>query len=258
MRREDKTINEIPDLAISADDRPERRRQAGNSGRAPAKTREPGGGGKGFSWFLLILIIALASGGGWQFLELQKELSATRQELVSAHEKLSNVTGEVTATGKNLDQSGSAMRSELKVLDSEIRKLWDVSNKRNRQWIVINKDNIVKVTRTADKTAEEVKKVQGQVKNMDQMVKAITTEQVAAQSEVTASLDTLIEQMKALKAQLAQQQTRQDELDKMIVNQQDAVKSMDLFRQQVNRKLQQLESTVRDFTLPPQQGLGLQ
>jgi predicted nuclease with TOPRIM domain len=93
---------------------------------------------------------------------------------------------------------------------------------------------------------------------MDQLMKTISTEQLAAQSEMTESLARFNKQVAEMKALVAEQKKLQAELTKKVDNQQEAVKAVDSFRLQVNRKLQQLEGTVRDLTQPPQEGLGLE
>ena len=285
MREEDKPSNDLPDFSLSADERPVRRRATGS---VPPKRPTPAsgqpaapkssGGGNGLVWLLMVLVLVLAGGGVWQFKVLQTELADTRAELNIAQDKLSSVTGEITATGENLDQSGSALRSELQVVNSEVRKLWDVANKRNRQWILINKDNVVKALKqsegadkAADKAADlankasskadsmtkELKEARKQLTELDQLMKAVTTEQLAAQSEMTVNLEHFTQQFEEMKKLLAEQKKTQAELDKKVENQQQAVKAIDSFRLQVNRKMQQLEGSVRDLTQPPEQGLGL-
>ncbi|MGI9280630.1 MAG: hypothetical protein ACR2PX_13560 [Endozoicomonas sp.] len=273
MREEDKAINDIPDFSIAADERPGRRKTAATGGTPPGKkggtgpspAGKGGKGGNGLTWLLLVMILVLGAGGVWQFKLMQQELADTRQALKATQTKLSMVTGEVTATGENLDQSGSAMRSELKVMDSEIRKLWDVANKRNRQWILINKDNVVKALKeaeeagkTADKAVGELSVLQKRMREMDQLMKAISTEQLAAQGEMTDSLARFDKQVGEMKKLVADQKKLQSELTKKVEDQQQAVKAVDSFRVQVNRKLQQLEDTVRDLTQPPKEGLGLE
>lgn len=274
MRDNEKKITTVPELSISADERPERRQ-----GKAPKQTtvsQPPRAvakkSGNGMFWLLLLMIIAMGGAGFWQFSLLQQDLKETRSQLQSAKENLNQVTGEVSATGENLNQKNSSIRSELKELDSEIRKLWDVSNKRNRQWILINKDNVVKAQKTADvalemadsanASADKINKnlntLNADVKESDQILKTMSTEQVASQSEMTVNMDALRKQVAELESLLAQQKKRNSEFEKRIKDQKDAVKSMDSFRQQVNRKVLQLEGTVREFTQPPERGLGLE
>ncbi|AMO57392.1 hypothetical protein GZ77_15580 [Endozoicomonas montiporae] len=267
MRDDDKKIKAVPDLSISADERPERRQSKGTARKikeaeVPEPVKKPG---NGLSWLLLAMVVAIGGLGTWQFVEMQKALEETRTQLQNAKDNLSQVTGEVSATGENLNQSDSSIRSELKVVNSEIRKLWDVSNKRNRQWILINKDNVVKATKKAEAAAAEADKankaiagLNKEVRDASQSLKAISTEQVAAQSEVTINLQAMRKEMEALQSELARQKKLNVELQQRIADQSDAVKSMDNFRQQVNRQILQLEGTVREFTQPPEQGLGLE
>ncbi|WOG26481.1 hypothetical protein [Endozoicomonas sp. 8E] len=270
MREENKAINDIPDFSIAADERPGRRKAAATGGTPPVNKagtgRTPSGkSGNGLAWLVLVMIVVLGAGGVWQFKLIQKELADTRQALKATQEKLSTVTGEITATGENLDQSGSALRSELEVVNSEIRKLWDVSNKRNRQWILINKDNVAKALKEADKAGKTADKASGQlsalqkrIREMDQLMKAISTEQLAAQSMMTDSLAKFDKQVAEMKKLVADQKKLQAELTRKVEDQQQAVKAVDSFRVQVNRKLQQLEDTVRELTQPPREGLGLE
>ncbi|MRI33800.1 hypothetical protein EOPP23_12470 [Endozoicomonas sp. OPT23] len=286
MKKEDKPINEIPDFSISADERPNRRKTTGTTVKRPSpqppvnKQNKPSsGGGNGFGWILLILVLVLAGGGVWQFKIMQQELAATRAALTQTQNKLSSVTGEVTATGQTIDQSGSALRSELKVVNSEIRKLWDVSNKRNRQWILINKDNVVKALKqseqadkAADKAAEQAEKagkaagkVSSELANlkkgtreMEQLMKSISTEQLASRGEMTVTIESYNNQLETMKSLLSAQKKQLTSFEQQVKEQEQATKSVDAFRRQVNKKLQQLEASVRDLTQPPQKGLGLQ
>ena len=275
MRDDDKKIKAVPDLSMSADERPERRQPRASTSRKPvsaAPKPEPQKSGNGLSWFLLILVLGIGGAGGWQFWQLQQKLEETRFQLDSTEENLTQVTGEVSATGENLTKRDTSLRSELKEVNSEIRKLWDVSNKRNRKWIETNKANITKATRlaeSANKSADAVSKnvaaLTKEVDDTEQILKAIGTEQVAVQSEMTLTLQSISEQISAsqtqidqLKQQLDQQVKRNAQLEAQLKDQADAVKSMDQFRQQMNRKMTQVESTVREYTRPPEEGLGLQ
>ncbi len=287
MKKEDKLINEIPDFSISADERPNRRKASGTTVKrskpqSPTDSQgnnQPGGSGNSFGWILLVLVLVLSGGGVWQFKIMQQELALTRNALALTQNKLGRVTGEITATGQTLDQSGSALRSELKVVSSEIRKLWDVSNKRNRQWILINKDNVVKALKqseqadkAADKASAQAEKVgksagklsseltglKKSVRDMEQLMKSISTEQLAARGEITVTIESYNNRIEAMKSLLSIQKKQLTSFEQQIKDQDQAARSVDAFRRQVNKKLQQLETSVRDLTQPPQKGLGLQ
>ena len=272
MRDDDKKIKVVPELSISADERPERRQSKGASARKNDNTvSEPQQpvvvkkSSSGLSWLLLVLLGALGGVGFWQYTELNQRLQDNQQLLQGTRDKLAEVTGEVSATGENLNQSDSSIRSELKVLDSEIRKLWDVANKRNRQWILINKDNVVKAQITADSAISDAEKankavagLSKELKDTLQQLKKLGSEQVASRSELNLTIESLRTQVKELEQLLAVEKKQNAELAELINDQAKAARAMDNFRQQVNRKLSQLEASVRDLTQPPEQGLGLE
>ncbi|HCI09716.1 MAG TPA: hypothetical protein DFK55_03010, partial [Alcanivorax sp.] len=64
-------------------------------------------------------------------------------------EQLENLQARLSATDESLDQSAGKLRETLdnqnKAIDKnedEIRKLWDVSNKRNKEWIQENQKTV--------------------------------------------------------------------------------------------------------------------
>jgi hypothetical protein len=58
--------------------------------------------------------------------------SQTQDRVAVAEKRLSDVSGTVTETGQTLSQSDQQVKSELKELNFEIRKLWTLANNRNR------------------------------------------------------------------------------------------------------------------------------
>lgn len=213
---------------------------------------------------LFILLVAVAGGGYWQVTLLQQALTETRSELNQTRQQLQQITGEVSQTGASVSESDSNFRSELKVVNSEIRKLWDVSNKRNRQWINDNKATLEKYTRKlgeATQQAESAKRgadqLKGQFSEVEQLVKALTTEQLVANSDMTANLDALKRDIDQLRQEASQQkiQKQQQQLAKA---QADLNKQLSALRSQVNLRLQQLENSVRSLGHPEGNGLDLQ
>ena len=145
MQKDNKIYQSNQDLSITADQRPSRHRSTGSGPKSSGKSAANGkSSGTGYlvSGVLFVLLAGVTAGGYWQVTELHKALKETRQELQATRDQLGLVTGQVSQTGESINQSDSIFRSELKEVNSEIRKLWDVANKRNRQWINDNKDKI--------------------------------------------------------------------------------------------------------------------
>ncbi|WP_263322378.1 hypothetical protein [Endozoicomonas sp. Mp262] len=203
-------------------------------------------------WLLLLALIAVAVMQYWQINAVQGDLEQARAELRAAKKALGVVTGEVSATGANLNKSDSAIRSELETVNSEIRKLWDLANKRNRKSISANEQHINKlekevgkVSGQAGKAVAEASGIKARAEELNQLLKALTSEQLAASSEVAASFEKYRKQLEGLSA----------EQKKLIKRQAEAEKSMDAFRLRVNRQLLQLETSFRELTQSSEAGL---
>lgn len=200
---------------------------------------------------------------------LQESLKSTQTELQQARISLGKVTGDVSATGVTLSQSDSTFRSELKTVNHEIRKLWDVSNKRNRGWINDNKEAIeknskkleyaassaekaIELAESGNKLAEEgskaAGKMQAKLKEVEQLLKAVTTEQLVSNSDVTASLGTLKEEIKRLDGLTEDVKQLEARMADYMAQQGELNKSFTSYRSQTNRRLQQLENSLRDLT----------
>ncbi|WP_419835713.1 hypothetical protein [Endozoicomonas atrinae] len=267
--QEDKKIHQSSqDLSITAEQRPSRHRSTGTGPKnvsKPASTNKSGGAGYLVSGVLFVLLAGVTAGGYWQVTELQKVLKDTRQELQATRDQLGLVTGQVSQTGETINQSDSIFRSELKVVNSEIRKLWDVSNKRNRQWINENKEKIEQGAKKVDlavKQSDAAKKSSEQaaskLNELDQMIKAVTTEQLVANSDMTSHVEALKAEVDGLKNTLSAQQTIEQQMQASAQTQEELSKKLSSFQSQVSLRIQQLENTMRDLGNPKDKGLTIQ
>ena len=268
--QEDNNIRQAePDFSMTPEQRPPRHRTP--SSRSDAKPPR----GVGFLWFalLFLLLVAVAAGGYWQLMQLQQTLQNTRQQLQVTREQLSQVTGQVSKTGENITTSDLILRSELKEMNSEIRKLWDVSNKRNRQWITENKEKLAQSTKRLNVALEQVeamKKSAGQrqsqlnkaLAEMEQKIKAVSAEQLVTSSEMTARLEANRVELKALQAASStamQQVEKAAQQHQSVVQTQDELrKKLGAYQSQVAIRLQQLENTLRQIKAPKEGGLIIQ
>ena len=219
-------------------------------------------------WILFIVLVAVSGVGGWQFYEFQQAFIETRAELKATQNKLNRITGDISATDASVSQTDSVFRSELKVVNAEIRKLWDVSNKRNRDWINENKagieagskklDSVSSRTERANRLVDAGKKttdqMQGKLNELNQLIKAVTTEQLVSNSDMTSSLASLKADVNKLQQLLAEQ----EKLQQQIQNQADLQKSFNSFRTQINQRILQLENTVRSLANPEEEALSIQ
>jgi len=105
--------------------------------------------GNPFFVLLLVLLVAASSVLALAYVWQQEQLVSLKAELKDATSfigqsklLLARLEGELSETDAELEQSGSAAKSKLAFLDSEMRKLWGVSNDRNKKMIQSNAEAV--------------------------------------------------------------------------------------------------------------------
>ena len=93
---------------------------------------------------LLTLMIAGFAIGAWFVFNQQQELLASERERAGTEERVQQLESRARATDENMTESGEDTNEQLSRWESEIRKVWDIANKRNKKWI---QDNQAAVTR---------------------------------------------------------------------------------------------------------------
>ena len=122
--------------------------------------------GNGLLWLFVVLLVVAIAAVYYQSVRLsdalilqdsalKKQESVLKQQdnilkqqenmLSQAAARIQLLEDELTATGRNLSQSGNSLTKRIEVSEHEIRKLWDLSNKRNRVDISENQAALEKV-----------------------------------------------------------------------------------------------------------------
>lgn len=89
-------------------------------------------------WFLVLLLTVSIGFVFWQNFQLSLRLNQTAEELQLSNARIGVMEGQLSATDENLVMNESNIKIQLTNHMSEIRKLWDVANKRNKSWIEEN------------------------------------------------------------------------------------------------------------------------
>lgn len=130
----------------------------GNESAVSDPIRGPGHAGKravgGAIPVILLAILVLI--GGWLLVSQRQTIEQLQADVAEADEWISRTKlsmarfeGRLSEADRELLESGSEITEKLAFLDSEMRKLWGVSNDRNRKAIKANQDA---VTFLEDKT----------------------------------------------------------------------------------------------------------
>ncbi len=176
--------------------------------------------GNGAGWFttlILVLLTAACSGLGYLGFGLQQTIIEQQQTVSNAAERISELERMLNVASDSAVQTGQTLEQRLlqvnqdatakyTLYDSEIAKLWDVANKRNKNSI--------------DALSAELKDLTEQVSKSDQTTNAANSALVKGQQEQTkrlAALEQTVEQKVEQKlAQVATLVTQAAAVDKKL------------------------------------------
>ena len=174
----------------------------------PQKLASSGGGNGGWMAACLVLVVLIAVLGVWfnkQVTGLQAQLD---NRLTESSEKMGNLQSRLSATDESLNQSSGKLLDtvqshgkKLEANEDEIRKLWDLSNKRNKAAIAEQK----KALNTLSSSVKEVKKGQAGV---DGKLKSISTDAAALKKQVESAVAAVNKSSDQWQSQIGQMQTR--------------------------------------------------
>ena len=215
---------------------------------------------------LFLLLFAVAGGAGWQIWIMQQSLIAAENRITSLQSGVEKVTGKVSETGDSIVANETNLQARMKHVDSEIRKLWDVANKRNRKWIEESRSQTSELDKQLDQLQKTVTDLTGSVKTekgtLDKMVAeqaGFKQQQIKQEQQLTVlqkrPVDKMSEQIAEQEARLGlisgEQKQLKAALEKRIASQQEALNAMDTYRQQINSRLLQLQEALRDLQTKP-------
>lgn len=270
-------LGQIDDVSLGES---ESRRQAGSAPQSPQKSSAGGkskpaeaekgrrrstpAGSQGSSFWMIaagVLLILIVVLGAYFFRELQGMRAQLDSKLDQSSQMLGNLESQLSATDESLSQSSGQFGDTLKLHDSEIRKLWDVANKRNKESIQKNKDGISKLEKQRAELTKSVaaletviaalqKQGQQYALQRNQMQTQIdlasesvrqTEQQVAGQKKV---IDQVAKILPALK-ELSAEQSKGEGLDFRMTEIEAAIGAFDAYRREVNTRLDRVESAAK-------------
>mgnify|MGYP000577168307 CR=1 FL=1 len=220
---------------------------------------------------LLIVVLVLLSGFfAWAYLEQQEKLFAMQEELKGATDfigrsklLMARFEGELNVTGTEIEQSGSAVQSKLAFLDGEMRKLWVISNERNKKTIKDNanslsliKGDVKAVNQWRDKfegltkTAQlkqaaalnglslQSSVLQGESEELDGRVLLLSNEVAIMREEQSEALEGVKEKVELIAS-----------LSKQLVESKKAISSINASRRQLNDRVVGMEQQINQLQL---------
>lgn len=159
-------------------------------------------------------------------------LSTTEQRVLELENKLSLADDEST-------QSISVIQAKVKENASEIKKLWGISYDRNRKAIEELQAGSSGLAKTVQNLESSIKK---QANDLTGEIRVVS-ELVDAQQGAIAKIDrAFTEQSSNIKSSLEKIDSLDSDLRKRMSANEEAIRSIDAFRAQINREIMQLKN----------------
>ena len=179
---------------------------------------------------LMLGIIFVAILGAVLFLLLRSEQTSTKIDSTSASldDRLSKIEDQLLMLDEVNSDSLIEVGAELQFLDKEIRKLWDLSNKRN-------KVNIEKLTKSLNELIQKYNKTD---KEIDDAIASINTE--------LNNLTQSIENQPDLSGTVSKSETEIRSLKRQILFIEESVQALEAFRTQNNQILLEIQNSINN------------
>ena len=237
--------------AIAAD--PEQAQRTPRRSRGRGRSASGGGGGPFIYAITVILGIGLLA-AGWFIFTQQGQLERTTTALRGAEGRIGALEDRLRMTDETLSEADADTSKQLSFWESEIRKLWDIGNKRNRDWIEANRANIGKVGGGLEAAEAALRTLTSTVARLDASV--------GQQQEVAdrvmgleANFQRLVRQQRDLvdKVNAASQiaASLKASLESRVRENEQAIEAFDAQRAQLNADIRALRVIVEGRSAPP-------
>ena len=168
---------------------------------------------KQFLFYLVVSAIVLAT-FSWTYFGI----SSQQDNLVKINNRLISLEENIQLSSDSSEESIETLLADLKIVNREIRKLWDLSNKRNKKDISI-------LTEQNKVISDEIFEVQNSS---------------ASNTESLAEIDASLKNIKARLAKLSSFELNSNTFAERLAELEEAIEAVDAYRKQTNQ-------TIADF-----------
>ena len=172
---------------------------------------------KDFFFYLIVAGIVLAT-FAWTFFGI----SSQQDNLVKINNRLITLEENVQTSSDSSEENRETLLADLKIINREIRKLWDLSNKKNKKDIsVLSEQNKV--------ISDEIFEVQNSS---------------ASNTESLEEMDASLKNIKARLAKLSSFELNSNTFAERLVELEEAIEAVDAYRKQTNQTIADLQDQL--------------
>jgi chromosome segregation ATPase len=207
--------------------------------RSPSYLKKSNRGGLliGFIYviaFMSILLLAI-----WQTFE--SESNKTTNALID--ERLSLIEEQINLADETNNDSITDISSSIQFLDKEVRKLWDLSNKRN-------KVNIQKLTKQNSEIEKLLLTLEKDIKKSKDNINQI--------KETVDSNITQLDELKLTKDEILSIQLNLNNANTQLILLEDSVQALNNYKNQINQAILEIQTDISKIKSISNQGSAIQ
>ena len=194
-----------------------------------------------------LIVAGIACVWGWQ---LQEQLQLANGQMADYATRIADLEARLSDTDEGMNQNATVQAAKVASLETEVRKLWDNVWKQSKQRLD-KLESLSAAQGTSIKGLEvTLASAESQLTKMsaDAAKLKIVADDLA---RVVASTSLTQAEVERVADSLNRIDLAATKLDKRVAANQEAVRSIDAFRKQVNASLNQLRSTLRAIQASP-------
>ena len=202
--------------------------------KLPAYLQRSNRGGLLIGFIYVITFMSILFLGIWQTFESESNQSS----LTLVDERLSLIEEQINIVDETNNDSMTDITSSIQFLDKEVRKLWDLSNKRN-------KVNIQKLTEQSAKIEKLLDEIQINIKNNQDNIYSLKN-----------NIDLNISKLDSLQlnaSDLNILKTNINNLDTQLILLDDSVQALNNYKNQLNQVILEIQTDISIMQLPSTQ-----
>lgn len=192
---------------------------------SPAYLKKKNSGGLFVGFLYVLVFMSILALGIWQ----NFEANAKKKSLESVYQRLSVIEEQINIADEVNNDSLTDISASIQFLDKEVRKLWDLSNKRNK----VNITKLIDTTDTINNSIEtlelSLKEALERIKS-NQLIISQTSQDLINLSEDNSQINDLDTAIRSLETQM--------------ILMDDSVRALNNYRTQINQTISEIQTQI--------------
>jgi len=192
---------------------------------SPAYLKQKTSGGLFVGFLYVLVFMSILVLGIWQNIESK----SNKESLNSINERLIVIEEQINIADEINNDSLTDISASIQFLDKEVRKLWDLSNKRN-------KVNITKLTETTNK-------INGSIKNIEISIKEASKKIESNKEDIVSTTKDLSDLLKT-NSEINDLEIALRALETQMILMDDSVRALNNYKTQLNQTISEIQTQI--------------